>query len=176
MKKNIAIFVYDDIEILDFTGPYEIFSIADELRSGNLFNLFLVSEHKSRLIARNNFKFEADYQFYKHPKIDYLLIPGGPGARVQENNDNVLNWIELQFFKIEHLLTICTGSRILANTKILSNEQVTTHWNSVNDLKVNKGIKVIHNVRYTDNGKILTSGGVSSGMDLCLYFLEKKRT
>ena len=98
MKKNIAIFVYDDIEILDFTGPYEIFSIADELRSGNLFNLFLVSENKSRLIARNHFKFEADYQFYNHPKIDYFLIPGGPGARVQENNDNVLNWIELQFF------------------------------------------------------------------------------
>ena len=87
----------------------------------------------------------------------------------------MLNWIELQFFKIEHLLTICTGSRILVNTKILSNEEVTTHWNSVNDLKVNKGIKVIHNVRYTDNGKILTSGGVSSGMDLCLYFLEKKK-
>ena len=174
MKKNIAIFVYDNVEILDFTGPYEVFSIANELQNRELFNLFLISENNLKIVARNEFKFNSDYCFNYYPNIDYLIIPGGPGSRTQEKNTELVSWLQREFFKIEHLLTICTGSRILVNTNILTTEQITTHWNSINHLKDKKNINVIENVRYTDNGKILTSAGVSSGIDLCLYFLEKK--
>jgi len=174
MKKNIAIFVYDNVEILDFAGSYEVFSIANELQNRELFNLFLISENNLTIVARNEFKFTSDYCFNYYPNIDYLIIPGGPGSRTQEKNNELVSWLEREFSKIEHLLTIFTGSRILVRTNILTTEQITTYWNSINHLKDKKNINVIENVRYTDNGKILTSAGVSSGIDLCLYFLEKK--
>ena len=174
MKKNIAIFVYDNVEILDFAGPYEVFSIANELKNRELFNLFLISENKLKIVARNEFKFNSDYCFTNYPNIDYLIVPGGPGSRKQEKNTKLIKWLEREFLNIEHLLTICTGSRILVNTNILTNEKITTHWNSINHLKRRENIHVIENVRFTDNGKILTSAGVASGIELCLYFLEKK--
>ena len=144
MKKNVAIYVYNEVEILDFAGPFEVFSIANELRNKQLYDLFLISKNQSKLVARNNLKFESDYYFDNHPNLDYLIIPGGPGSRVQEKNAKLLRWLEKSFFNIEHLLTICTGSRILANTNILTNEEITTHWNSIKDLEKKEKLNVFY--------------------------------
>ena len=172
-NKSIAIFVYDDVEVLDFAGPYEVFSIANYLAKKKIFDLFLLSCDKTEITGRNNFTFLTHFTLKDHPPINCLIIPGGPGSRSVEKDSGVINWIEAQYPKLDFLLTICTGSRILAKTNILNGEEITTHWNSVADLKLEKHFKVVENVPFTDNGKIMTSAGVSSGIDLCLYFLGK---
>ncbi len=173
-KQRVGILVFDEVEVLDFCGPYEVFSIANELRNQELFDIKLISTENIHLKGRNQFKFQADYTIKNNPPIDILIIPGGPGARVQEKNPRLILWLEKQFVNLKHFLTVCTGARIAAHTNFIKGIFVTTHWNSLRDLEeANPDINIVENVRYTDNGKILTSAGVSSGIDMCLYFLEK---
>ncbi len=172
--QNVGILVFNEVEVLDFCGPYEVFSIANECRTRKIFDIQLISTDDVNLKGRNKFKFEADFTIESHPSLDILIIPGGPGTRQQECNTRLIQWLENQFQNLKYLLTICTGARIIAHTTFIQDAVITTHWNSLKELKqINPDINVVDNVRYTDNGKILTSAGVSSGIDLCFYFLEK---
>jgi transcriptional regulator GlxA family with amidase domain len=181
--RNIAIFIFDDVEVLDFAGPFEIFSVCG-LRSGGErpFNVYTVAE-KKQICARNNLMITANYLLDNCPPPDILLIPGGGGmhtdgtpfgSRKEMHNEILLNWIKEQNKKVELLLSVCTGSLILAKSGLLDGLSATTHWKAVEAMQAAApDTKLFPEKRWVDNGRIILSAGVSAGIDMSLYVISK---
>ena len=158
MKKiNVGIFIFDEVEVLDFAGP---------------FNPFTVSIDKKSLTATGGLKIIADYTFNNFPKIDILIVPGGYGTRTLLNNEILLKWIKAVSDKANITASVCTGSLLLAKAGLLEGKRATTHWGAIEALKsISKDIQVITERRVV-NDEIITSAGVSSGIDMAFMIVE----
>ena len=181
MKKiNVGIFIFDEVEVLDFAGPFEVFSRtrllkgAESRRSNDSapFNPFTVSIDKKSLTATGGLKIIADYTFNNFPKIDILIVPGGYGTRTLLNNEILLKWIKAVSDKANITASVCTGSLLLAKAGLLEGKRATTHWGAIEALKsISKDIHVISDRRVV-NDEIITSAGVSSGIDMAFMIVE----
>lgn len=183
MIRNVAIFLFDEVEVLDFAGPYEVFSVAG-LRTlpQKPFDVFTVAE-KSSIVARNGLKVTPDYTFDTMPKADIVLIPGGGGytsdgiafgSRREMNNPVVLEWVKKQATQVELLLSVCTGALILGQAGLLNGLKATTHFMALDSLRaISTEIEVVEKVRYVDNGTVILSAGVSAGIDMSYYVVSK---
>ena len=180
--KKIAIVLFDDVEVLDFAGPFEVFSIAGKRNTGVAYEVFTVAE-KSIVAARNQLIITPTYTFANCPTPDIFLIPGGGGyhadgtafgSRREMNNPVMLQWINRHFEKTELVLSVCTGALILAKAGLLENLEATTHFLAVEALqKIAPSTRVVPDKRWVDNGKIVLSAGVSAGIDMSFHVLEK---
>ena len=181
MKKiNVGILIFDEVEVLDFAGPFEVFSRtrllkgAESRRSNDSapFNPFTVSINKKSLTATGGLKIIADYTFNNFPKIDILIVPGGYGTRTLLNNEILLKWIKAVSDKANITASVCTGSLLLAKAGLLEGKRATTHWGAIEALKsISKDIQVITERRVV-NDEIITSAGVSSGIDMAFMIVE----
>ena len=181
MKKiNVGIFVFDEVEVLDFAGPFEVFSRtrllkgAESRRSDDSapFYPFTVSIDTKPLTATGGLKIIADYTFNNFPKIDILIVPGGYGTRTLLNNESLLKWIKAVSSKANITASVCTGSLLLAKAGLLEGKRATTHWGAIEALKsISKDIHVISDRRVV-NDEIITSAGVSSGIDMAFMIVE----
>ena len=181
MKKiNVGIFIFDEVEVLDFAGPFEVFSRtrllkgAESRRSDDSapFNPFTVSMDTEHLTATGGLKIIADYTFNNFPKIDILIVPGGYGTRTLLNNESLLKWIKAVSDKANITASVCTGSLLLAKAGLLEGKRATTHWGAIEALKsISKDIQVITERRVV-NDEIITSAGVSSGIDMAFMIVE----
>lgn len=171
---NIGIFIYDEAEVLDFSGPFEVFSTAERVSdTPDIFNVFLVSETGETVTARSNYRVNPHYGFLDHPKIDVLLIVGGVHTG-EIKKQQVLNWIKEQSKTTQLVASVCTGVFLLAEAKVLSDQKVTTHWEDIPDLReAYPNLEVIENQRWVDEGDIITSGGISAGIDMSLHLVSK---
>ena len=183
MPRQLAIFLFDDVEVLDFAGPFEVFSVAGYKMLEPLpFEVFTVAE-KSQIVTRGGLTINPTYTFENCPPTDIFLIPGGGGyrkdgvpfgSRKEMDNPVLINWIKQRAETAELVLSVCTGALILANAGLLENLKATTHWGAIESLrKIAPKTEVIENVRYVDNGKIILSAGVSAGIDMSYYVVEK---
>ena len=173
-RRNVAILLFNDVEVLDFAGPFEVFSVADELSSCTLFNVFIVAETNNAIIARNGLSVNPDYTILNCPKVDILIIPGGDGTRPILEKKNVLEWVQLISKDAELVLSICTGALVLAKAGILEGLQATTHHEAFDELSsLTTNTKIIRDERYVNNSPVITSAGVSAGIDMCLYVVDK---
>lgn len=172
--KNIGILIFNDIELLDFAGPYEVFSVTDELNDYTLCKTFTVEENSKTIRSVNGLKVIPDYSFSDCPDIDILIIPGGAGTKQLLNNESVLDWI-LQKSKLSEItFSVCSGSRLLGKTGLLDNREYITHHEVIEDMAAIAPAAILsENRRFVDNGKLLTSAGISAGIDLSLYLVEK---
>ena len=175
-----GIFIFDEVEVLDFAGPFEVFSRtrllkgAESRRSNDSapFNPFTVSIDKKSLTATGGLKIIADYTFNNFPKIDILIVPGGYGTRTLLNNEILLKWIKAVSDKANITASVCTGSLLLAKAGLLEGKRATTHWGAIEALKsISKDIQVITERRVV-NDEIITSAGVSSGIDMAFMIVE----
>ena len=181
MKKiNVGIFIFDEVEVLDFAGPFEVFSRTrllkgvESRRSNDSapFNPFTVSIDTKPLTATGGLKIIADYTFNNFPKIDILIVPGGYGTRTLLNNEILLKWIKAVSDKANITASVCTGSLLLAKAGLLEGKRATTHWGAIEALKsISKDIRVITERRVV-NDEIITSAGVSSGIDMAFMIVE----
>nr|WP_278335345.1 DJ-1/PfpI family protein [Clostridium oryzae] len=172
--KNIAVLVFNDVELMDFCGPYDVFSMANKVKNDKGFNIFTVSEKKGMVMTQNGLSINSDYSIYDCPQIDMLIIPGGQGSRTEMSNEKLLNWINGYYPKLKMVLSVCTGALLLANCGLLNGLRATTHHNAVDLLRrISPNTTIVTNKRFIDNGKIVLSAGVSSGIDMSLYVLEK---
>ena len=172
--KNIGILLFNDIELLDFAGPYEVFSVSNELNDYTLCKTFTVEEHGKEIRSVNGLKVIPDYSFSDCPGIDVLIIPGGAGTKQLLNNESVLNWIIQRSKLSEITFSVCSGSRLLGKAGLLDNREYITHHEVIEDMaSIAPTAKVSKNKRFVDNGKILTSAGISAGIDLSLYIVGK---
>ena len=171
---NIGIYIYDDAEVLDFSGPFEVFSTAARVAdSPNLFKVFLVSETGETVAARGGFRVIPAYSISNHPSIDVLIIVGGVHA-AEMRKQAVLNWIKVQSGQASLVASVCTGAFLLAEAGVLSDQKVTTHREDIPDLRARYPmLKVVEDRRWVDEGDIVTSGGISAGIDMCLYLVGR---
>jgi len=169
---NIGIYIYDEAEVLDFSGPFEVFSTAKRLGAEN-WNVFLVAETLEPVKARGGFNVLPHYSFQNHPSIDLLVVVGGVHTR-EMHKENVLNWLVSVDREANTVASVCTGAFLLANAGLLKDLPVTTHWEDIPDLK--RGfpeLLVMDNQRWVTSGKYTTSGGISAGIDMSLYLVSR---
>jgi len=171
---NIGIYIYDQAEVLDFSGPFEVFSTASRVcQSSNPFDVFLISEVGNEVIARAGYKVISSYGFHNHPEMDVFIVVGGVYTD-EIKKPQVIEWIFNQAQKTPVVASICTGAFLLAKAKILNNQKVTTHWEDIADLRTMfPQLDVIENVRWVDEGNLITSGGISAGIDMSLHLVSK---
>jgi transcriptional regulator GlxA family with amidase domain len=173
-RRNVAILVFHDVEVLDFAGPYEVFAVTDELHDHTLFNVYTVAERKTAVLAKNRLSLNPSYDISDCPKPDILIIPGGSGTRAMVENGTMIEWIRRSEASAEMTLSVCTGALILAKAGILDGLRATTHYTAIDRLSaLSPGTEVLDDVRYVDNGAVVTSAGVSSGIDMCLFVVGK---
>ena len=179
IRMNVAILIFPGIEVLDFSGPFEVFSIAarvalrDKDSTSPLFNAFLVAETSNVVPARYAFRVQPHYTFDDHPRIDLLVVPGGVIDQPLESL-KTLEWISREARRSDMVASVCTGAFLLAKTGILDGLKATTHWEDVEDLKKQyPRIDVIEDQIFVDQGRVITSAGISAGIDMSLHLVRR---
>lgn len=166
-RLKIAFYLQDGVEVLDFAGPMEVFAYAQ-------FDVFTVSRTKEPITSQGILKIIPDYSIDNAPAADILAFFGGNAGNAF-NDPKVLEWIKAQT-NISYYFSVCTGAFILGKANLLNNLTVTTFHQSIENLK--KAVpqaKVLSNVRYVDNGKVITTAGISAGIDGALHLVTKVR-
>ncbi|HEA16192.1 MAG TPA: DJ-1/PfpI family protein [Pseudoalteromonas prydzensis] len=169
---NIGIYIYDDAEVLDFSGPFEVFSTAKRL-ANNDWQVSLIAESNTPVMARGGFSVNPHYSFADHPQIDLLIVVGGVHSHELEK-PNVINWIRETAASATKVASVCTGAFLLAKAGLLDGLTVTTHWEDQSDLAdMFPALTVISNKRWLSQGKFTTSGGISAGIDMSLQLVAE---
>ena len=178
MPIRVAIFVFDDIEVLDFAGPFEVFTtanrVAQRMHAGPApFEVFTVSESATQIRARAGLRIAVDAQFADQRGIDVLLVPGGVVTQALQN-PSVRAWIADTDKNTQITASICTGAFLLAQADLLHGRSVTTHWEDIPDLRAAfPTLMVQEGVRWVDQGKYVTSAGISAGIDMSLHLVAR---
>lgn len=176
MARNLAIMIFDDVEVLDFCGPFEVFAVSRDRADGKtpLFNVYTVAETDGPVIARNGLSVNPAYTLENCPPPDIFLVPGGQGTRVEMHNETLLTWIKSQAEKAEQVLSVCTGAFLLANARLLDGLGATTYHTAFDKLQELAPTATLYrDKRFVDNGHVVTSAGISAGIDMSLYIVAK---
>ena len=172
-KLNIAVLVFPKAQVIDYAGPIEVFRQFSQ--SFMPHNVYTVGE-KIEAIKTNGPILVPDYSFSNHPKPDVLVIPGGGGTgllKEQINDPILIKWIQDNARDAKYVLSVCNGAFILAKTGLLDGLSATTTAGLTKSLaEQNPKVKVVSDQRYVDNGKFITSAGLSSGIDASLHVIE----
>jgi transcriptional regulator GlxA family with amidase domain len=171
----VAILIFDDVEVLDFCGPFEVFSVTGQRVQGEApFRVYTVAEQARPVLARNGLSVNPAYILHDCPPPDILLIPGGRGTRPLMDNTALLDWIRAQSERVELLLSVCTGALLLGKAGLLDGLEATTHHSAVEELRAAAPNTILcPEKRWVDNGKIVLSAGVSAGIDMALYVVSR---
>ena len=173
--KKVAILIFDKVEVLDFAGPFEVFSVSYDEAGNKLYDVCLIAAESSVVKARGDFQVIPNKTIVTKEEFDMVLIPGGFGTRPLMHNETIKNWVKAQFKQVELMLSVCTGSLVLATSGLLENIAATTHHAAFDELaKVAPNTKIIKGTKYVDNGKIITSGGISAGIEMALHVVAKQ--
>jgi transcriptional regulator GlxA family with amidase domain len=178
---NVGILVFDGVEVLDFAGPFEVFSRVrltpgiDSRRSEESapFSVFTVARSRTAIRATGGLEVVPHHAFDDAPRIDLLVVPGGFGTRPLLEDREVLDWIRRTATRSRLLTSVCTGSLLLAKAGLLDGHRATTHWGALDLLQsLGKELVVDGDARVVDDG-VITSAGVASGIDMCFLVVEK---
>jgi transcriptional regulator GlxA family with amidase domain len=168
--RKVAIVIFNQMELLDFAGPAEVFAAA-----GGAFKVYTVAETAKPIVSQGFVTITPQYTIANCPRPDILVIPGGNTSSVSRS-ELMLNWIKDVSQSSEHVMSVCTGAFVLAKAGPLDGLEVTTHHSAIANLTRNyPKVKVRTDVRVVDNGKILTAAGVSAGIDGALHLVSKLR-
>lgn len=179
MTLTVGIYLFDEVEVLDFAGPFEVFSTASRayslLHPGDPkpFQVITVAADASFVTARGGLRIQPSHTIANHPPIDVLVIPGGVVSRQLELPD-VIEWIACKAPSSALTASVCTGAFLLAKAGLLDGKTATTHWEDIPDLRAMfPKVLVVQNQRWVDAGQIVTSGGISAGIDMSLYLVAR---
>jgi len=179
--KTIGIYLYNNVEILDFAGPFEVFSTSQRIHTmksqnptDRLFEVVTIAEEMGEVITRGGLKIVPMYGIEYHPNIDLLVVPGGVVAAEMDKH-NVLTWLKSTAERADITASICTGVFLLAQAGLIENGmEVTTHWEDIDELQQSfPDLVVQENTRWIDSGHIVTSAGISAGIDMSLYLVSR---
>ncbi len=177
---NIGILIFDDVEVLDFCGPFEVFSVAakcvQEAGGESPFTVFTLAERADGQPVRcvGGLLVQPHYSLDNHPPIDLLVVPGGWGTRREVDNARLIDWIRAQATRAQLTTSVCTGAFLLGRAGLLEGRKVTTHWASIERLRASlPSATVLEHIRYVDEGAIVTSAGISAGIDMALHLVAR---
>ena len=167
-KLNVAILIFDGVQIIDYTGPYEV------LGSRGRRNVYTVAEKPDAIKTNMGMLVVPNYTFANQPKPDILIIPGGRGVGAQLSNQKVLDWIKDNAGDAKYVMSVCNGAFFLAKTGLLANMPATTTAGFIPSLKdFSPTTTPVYDKRFVDNGKIITTAGLTSGIDGAVHLIEK---
>jgi len=175
MKKNvIGLFLFDGAEELDFVGPFEVFTMVNEvaryLKKDEPNEVVLISETGADVRGNKGMRIGVDCAIAEALPLDVFCIPGGNGTRALVENQPVLDWVAQATADCEWVTSVCTGSFVLAAAGAAKGKRVTTHWAAVGELKgLDLGCEVVPGSRYVQDGNLVTAAGVSAGIDMALW-------
>jgi transcriptional regulator GlxA family with amidase domain len=174
----VGIIIFDNVEILDVAGPFEVFAVTrlnenQRLQQSSPFKVYLISETKNQILAIGGLRLTPDVTISECPELDLLIIPGGWGTRKESKNKILLNWIDNQFTNDRLIASVCTGSSLLGKAGLLDGRDATTHWRAFDFLQESAPkARILKDVRFTLTEPIFTSAGVSAGIDLALRIVS----
>ena len=178
---TVGILIFDDVEVLDFCGPFEVFSMArapmadggpDE--AAPLFRALTIAERPEVVRCRGDLLVQPHFTTTDHPPLDILVVPGGQGTRRELKNAALLDWIAAQDRTTQFTTSVCTGSFLLAAAGLIHGRRATTHWGSIDALRDNHPtVDVRADERVVDEGRVITSAGVSAGIDMALHLIGR---
>jgi len=166
---NFGILVFDQVEELDFVGPWEILTMWKKNADGPE-NCIIVSESLEPVVCAKGLSINPHASFTSCPPLDYLLIPGAQGTRTEVDNPILIDFVVNQAKNCKAILSVCTGSFVLHAAGLLSGKKATTHWGSLERLRALGDVEVVEQ-RYVQDGNIWSSAGISAGTDLMLAFI-----
>jgi transcriptional regulator GlxA family with amidase domain len=174
MRKRVGILIFPDVEVLDFCGPFEVFSVTrlneDARREeSSPFEVLLVAETKNTIVATGGLKVIPDVTLETCPPLDILVVPGGWGTRAEAKNKRLLDWIAERGRSVETLTSVCTGSMLLGQAGLLDGRRATTHWRSLDRMRdAFPAVTVEEKLHVVEHDNVLTSAGISAGIDMAL--------
>ncbi len=178
---SVAIFVFDGVEVLDFAGPYEVFSRVrltpglDSRRSDDSapYRVFTVAATAEAIAATGGLRVLPDFNFTNAPPIDLLVVPGGFGTRPLLTDLPTIAWIQGIAKSAGQVTSVCTGALLLAKAGLLTGRRATTHWGALDLLgQTDPTIQVQREARVVEDG-IISSAGVSAGIDMAFVVVER---
>lgn len=179
MTKTIGIYVYDEVEVLDFAGPFEVFCTASRVwarrhpEAEPLFRVLTVGRTAAPVRARGGLTVTPAAAMGDHPRLDVLVIPGGVVTAELERPD-ALAWIGRSAAGAEIVASVCTGVFLLAKAGVIVDGPVTTHWEDIPDLRAAfPALEARENIRWVDRGRVVTSAGISAGIDMSLHLVTR---
>ncbi len=175
IKRKLGIVVFHDVEVLDFAGPFEVFSVTKEQNNNELFDISLISVGEKNVVAKNGLNIVADFSIKEINHLDILLIPGGQGVRPLVYNSEFIEWVMSVSKESELVLSVCTGALVLAKAGLLDGLKATTHHQAYGELRelITNTEIVEGGLRYVDNGRVITSGGISAGIDMSFHVIDR---
>jgi transcriptional regulator GlxA family with amidase domain len=173
-RRGVAILLFDDVEVLDFAGPFEVFAVTGQREGEGHFRVLTVSEDGQPVRARNGLRVIPDHRLADCPPPDILLVPGGQGTRPALNNARLIEWICATDRQTELTLSVCTGALLLGKAGLLNGLDATTHHSAFELLRQTApSARVREDLRIVDNGRIVLSGGISAGIDMSLHIVAR---
>jgi transcriptional regulator GlxA family with amidase domain len=179
MTRSIGIYIFDDVEVLDFCGPFEVFSTACRVKArlqpdnSKPFEVFTIADTVRTVKARGGLKVQPHFDITNNPIVDVLIIPGGVISS-ELKRDDVIGWIAKTAATSTITASVCTGAFLLGKAGLLRKKTVTTHWADIDELRAMFPETTIQeNIRWIDTGSIITSGGISAGIDMSLHLVSR---
>lgn len=178
-RTRVGILVFPDVEVLDFCGPFEVFSVTrtDEARRReelSPYDVFLVAEKAGQVVATGGLKVIADHGLDDCPALDMLVVPGGWGTRPALQDERLLGWIASRGKHVPTLASVCTGSMLLGKVGLLDGLRATTHWKSLTWMRESyPAVTVVEDQHVLQDGRVFTSAGISAGIDLALRIVAR---
>jgi transcriptional regulator GlxA family with amidase domain len=179
MTRNVGIYIFDEIEVLDLGGPFEVFSTASRMKSrlqpgtAKPFEVFTIADAIRPVRARGGLMLQPNFDITNHPAIDVFIIPGGVVTADLER-EPIIEWIARSAAKSELTASVCTGAFLLGKAGLLRGKTATTHWEDIDDFRAMfPDIPIQGDKRWIDAGKIVTSAGISAGLDMSLHLVAR---
>ena len=172
--KQLGILIFDDVEVLDFAGPFEVFSVANQLSGYTLLEVHTFSQTTLPIRARNGLQVVPDHTISSLPTLDYVVLPGGDGTKKVVQNTSIIEEIKQRVLSSEWTMTVCSGSRILGKAGFLEQKPYCTHhevYESIQEL-VPSALPQPDLRFIQTNDRIWTAAGISAGIDLALHLTE----
>ncbi|MEI6701485.1 MAG: DJ-1/PfpI family protein [Actinomycetota bacterium] len=173
--RQIGIFLFPDVEELDAVGPWEVLSYWARNFPEDGFAVSTFSLDGEMVVCAKGLRITPDWSFGSMPRLHVLLYPGGQGTRPHLKNPEQLEWVRAQRKTVPLMTSVCTGSLVFAAAGLLANRPATTHWASLDLLQsLDPTIDVRReDERFVDDGDVITSAGVSAGIDMALHLVDR---
>lgn len=178
-KQRVGILIFAEVEVLDFCGPFEVFSVTrlveeNRRQEESPYEVVLIAETKDVVVATGGLKVLADFALGDCPPLDILVVPGGWGTRRELNNGDLISWIRENGPKVKTLASVCTGSLLLGKSGLLENKKATTHWKVLEEMQtLFPTVQVIPDQHVVESGSLITSAGISAGIDMALRVVAR---
>ena len=174
MGTRIGVFVFEGAEELDFAGPWEVLASWALNHPADDVEIFTVSQSEGPITCAKGMTVLADHTWETAPGIDVLIYPGGKGTRGQVGDEVIRSWVAKTASQAQIMASVCTGALVFADNGLLDGMPATTHWGSLDALaELGEGIEVLPEIRFVDNGSVITAGGVSAGIDMALHLVAR---